>query len=126
MFKFMLVFILLASPAYADDWSKADIQREAVYLVLHTIDLGQTRWLVKNPCDIPNCTDPRYETNKILGKYPSVGEVNRYFVGAAILQIGIAHVLPAEYRKWWQYLSIVEKGAFVGHNYRIGIRVDLP
>ncbi|MFZ2540349.1 MAG: hypothetical protein WAW75_01095 [Gallionella sp.] len=116
MFKFILALLLVSTSAFADEWTSADSKREAVYLTLHTLDWAQTRNIARNP-------DKWHEQNNILGKHPSVPQVDRYFIATAALQFAVAYYLPAEYRKAFQYLSIGHDAGFVAHNFSIGIGV---
>lgn len=123
MFKFIflpfiLLFIFFSPSTYADQWSNADTKREAVYLVLHTMDWAQTRNIARNP-------DKWHEQNSILGSHPSTSQVDQYFVATAAIQFAIAYYLPVEYRKAFQYLSIGHDAGYVVHNFSIGIRVGI-
>jgi hypothetical protein len=115
MFKFIFL-LFIASPSFASDWSSADTKREAVYLVLHTVDYAQTREIARNP-------DKWHEQNSILGSHPSSSQVDQYFVATAALQFAVAYYLPAKYRAPFQYVTIGIEGGAVAHNFSIGIRV---
>ena len=111
----ILAFLLFVSTsAFADEWTSTDTKREAVYLTLHTLDWAQTRNIARNP-------DKWYEQNAVLGKHPSVSQVDRYFITTGVLQFAIAYYLPAEYRKAFQYVTIGIEGGAVAHNFSIGI-----
>lgn len=114
MALFTLSTMLSGNIAQADEWTQADSKRQAVYLTLHLMDFAQTRHIAANP-------DKFYETNNYLGRHPSAGQVNRYFLSTAILQGSIAYALPATARKAFQYLSIGHDLGFVAHNFSIGI-----
>ena len=107
-------FFLLISSAHADEWSTSDTGREAVYLVLLGIDWAQTRHIVSNP-------DKFYEFNPIIGRHPHTDRVDIYFAGSVLLNIVIADALPSKYREVFQYVNIGWQGAFVLHNFSIGI-----
>jgi hypothetical protein len=116
MFKFILALFLISSPAFADEWSREDTYREAAYLTLHTLDWAQTREIARNPA--------YYEQNMYLGKHPTVRQVDRYFAAMALAHVGVAYLLPSEWRRPFQYLTIgVELGA-VAHNFSIGISAN--
>ena len=119
MKTFLAVMLFISIPAFADDWSSTDTKREAVYLTLHSMDWMQTRYIAKNPSEYS-------ELNSILGEHPSVGKVNNYFVATALLHVGAAYILPSEYRKAFQYLTIGMEFGVVAHNYQIGINLDFP
>jgi len=115
---------LLSGPAAAE-WTTADTAREVTYLGLHVADWGQTLDIAEN--------DDFYETNPVLGKQPSRGEVNRYFALTGLTHVAISAVLPNEAtfmshdwnpRASWQYVSIAVEGSTVYRNYKIGIRIE--
>ena len=108
------LFLLIPVATQASDWTSADTKREAVYLVLHTVDWSQTRNIARNP-------DRFYEQNSILGSHPSTSQVDQYFVATAALQFAVAYYLPAEYRKAFQYISIGHDAGYMAHNFSIGI-----
>lgn len=113
----MVLFLLVASPSLADEWTTADTAREVTYLALHVVDWGQT-------LDIENHPDLR-ETNPILGSHPSRGEINTYFIATGLLHpivsYGLRKYAPDGWVQAWQYVTIgVELGA-VGNNASIGI-----
>lgn len=85
-----------------------------IAFVLLALDWLQTRTIAKNP-------DKWHEINPILGKHPTVNEVNVYFAICGLLTAGGIYVLP----EMWVYaglavLSIVEGWAVV-HNKKLGI-----
>lgn len=116
---FCIVALLLFSQAAfsADKWSNGDIAREAVYLVLHTVDWKQTRYVVAHP-------DEYHETNPILGKYPSKKRVDAHFATTALMHVAAVNFMPEKWRPVFQYLSIGVEAGYVGNNYRIGIRTE--
>lgn len=100
--------------AQADEWSRADLQREAAYLALHITDYAQTRTIAQHP-------EQWHEQNSILGLHPSAGQVDRYFLLTGIAHVALAHLLPADWRKDFQVLTIgIEFGA-VSNNFSLGI-----
>lgn len=84
---------------------------------LNIIDWGQT-------LDIADKPDEFREVNPILGEHPSKGRVNTYFALASLAKLGITHILPSKYRKWWLGFNIAVSGYCVGNNYHIGARVN--
>ncbi len=121
------VFVLASACApvwAADPWSKADIEREAVYLTLHVADWGQTRNIVHR-ADTGCAGGPKcIELNPILGRNPSIRRVDTYFVVTALAHAAISHALPKDWRKGWQYLTIGMEAGVVGYNYSIGLKFD--
>ena len=65
-----------------------------------------------------------YEINPLLGKRPSLSEVDKYMpiaIGSVLL---ISHYLPSEWRSNVLYvLSVLEVGV-IGHNYNIGLNIN--
>ena len=111
------ILLLLSSSTYASDWSDEDISREAVLLVIHTIDWGQTRYIAENP-------DQFHEINPLLDTNPSVWQVNNYFILSGLAHIAISNALPPEWRKGWQYVTIGIGVANVSRNHSIGLRIS--
>ena len=114
MFKFIVLFLVSFNCFAFDEWSDADVKREAVYLAVDTVDWLQTRNIARNP-------DKFYETNSYLGQHPSVGKVNGYFATMMLVHVGIVTVLPSKYRAVFQFTSIVYEASYVAGNYKLGI-----
>lgn len=113
MLKLILI-LLLSSSAFADEWSREDTQREAVYLRAHIIDWAQTSNIAAHP-------DMWHETNSILGKHPTPIKVDRYFLVMGIAHVAVSNLLPIGLRAPFQNISIVLENGFVSHNLSIGI-----
>jgi hypothetical protein len=112
-----ILFILLcfiSTPVFADEWTSADSYREAAYLVVDAVDWVQTRNIARNPIY-------HHENNPILGRHPSVKQVDKYFAFEAIANFGIAYVLPKDWRAGLQYVSIGVEIDCVSHNHKLGI-----
>ena len=116
------ILLLISSSAFADEWSREDSYREATYLTLHTVDWLQTRNISRSAeCKTGQPPPCWHEQNTLLGKCPSIAQVNQYFAATAALQFAVAYYLPAEYRKAFQYVTIGIEGGAVAHNFSIGI-----
>lgn len=120
--KETLVFLVLLTisnvvSAAHDEWTTDDTKRQAVYLALHTLDWGQTRYIAKNPTLF-------HELNPFLGKDPSVGQVDGYFAATALIHTGVAYALPADWRKKFQYITIGARAGITARNYYLGIKTD--
>ena len=109
-----LIILLLAPPVQA--WTKADTAREITWQVLHVIDWGQTLDIARNP-------DKFHELNPILGRHPSVGNVNLYMLSGMIVHPIVSYLLPDKIRPYFQYISIGMSGACVINNIEAGIKV---
>lgn len=102
--------------AEASEWTQENKKWETAYMATHLIDWGQTLEIARNP--------KYYETNPILGKTPTRGEVNRYF-----LITGIGHYLISryldDYRLAWQKTTFFIELGVVTRNASIGIKMSL-
>jgi len=97
---------------HTDPWTKQDKILEGMYLTLHTMDWMQTRhadW------------DRFYETNPILGRSPSKAKTDLYFLMTGVLHPVVTHLLPEEWRAWWQGITIGVEAVTVGNNFSIGM-----
>lgn len=116
MIKLFLFFVLLF-PLSALAWNKTDTQREIIWQLIHIVDWGQT-------VDIAKFPDHYQEINPLLGKHPSVNDVNRYMVVSSVTHYIISRSLKPKYRKYWQYVTIGITGTLITHNYNVGLRVN--
>lgn len=107
-----LLFYSLASNA--GEWDKIDYSLLGIASAGIVIDWSQTRYIVKHP-------QTYYETNPILGNYPSMKAVNRFFAKQLMLNGIAASVLPDPFRKLWLSQEIVMRFHTVKHNKSIGI-----
>lgn len=110
MKSLLVMFAILPSLAFADDWSTPDTRRESVYMVLHATDWAQTRCIARNGGQ---------EQNRFLRNHPS--RIDSYFALTALAHYGIARVLPADWRRGFQFITIGIQAGTVAHNYSIGI-----
>lgn len=102
----------------ADEWVKAEVQKEVAFQVLALADWGQTADISRR------CVDGSVqELNPILGDCPSRSTVNTYFPVAMLAHYGISAVLPRKWRQNWQDVTLVVQAVTVHRNYRIGIKV---
>jgi hypothetical protein len=113
----VLALSLPVSAQAFDPWSEADKNRQGAFNVALALDWRQTLQLIKEP-------DKYYETNPILGKYPSDSKVNTYFALSMLGHAAVTHVLPSKWRPYWQYTWIAIETGVVAHNYKAGIRLN--
>ena len=111
----LIPLLLFCSCVHFDSWTKTDKILEGTYLTLHCIDWLQTRGADWNEF---------HAKNPILGKSPSKTKTDIYFVTTGILHPIITHIIPQEYRKWWQMLTIGIEAGTVGHNFHIGMGIS--
>lgn len=115
---FILLCAILARPALAGDpWSDADVKREIAYLAVDSVDWGQTLYTARHPT-------LAHENNPLLGRHPSVAEVNRYFVLTMAAHVAITNAIPSRWRERWQITSIVWEFAITSDNTYANIRVQ--
>lgn len=102
--------------ASRDPWTKQDTYWQLGVLVTQIIDWGQTREIAVNP--------EYYETNPILGKHPTLQEVDRYFIACIAGNYLIAKALPNNWRRKWQIGSMLFQTYFITNNYRFGLKIS--
>jgi len=115
LLSIVLLMLLCSVPVYADEWTQEDTAWQATTLLIMGADWLQTKEIAR--------TSGYYETNLLLGKYPSQNEVDAYFLGCALVHSTIAYYLPKKYRRYWQYIFIVVEAGYVGHNVNAGIQL---
>ncbi len=114
---FLLVVLLVPlKVGAADQWSARDKYLETTFLAIDLMDWGLTR-------DVAVRDKEYHEYNPILGKHPSLDQVNAYFLATAMAHVGIVHFLPKEYRPWFQLLTIGASGYCVANNFSLGLRL---
>jgi len=111
----LLMHALQMNDAHAE-WTPADTKREAIWLGIHAVDWGQTRYIAEHP-------DKFSERNFILGKHPSVGQVNTYFVLTSALHYWLMRRMEPETRKMLQWVTIGIGTSNVANNYHLGVRI---
>lgn len=109
-------------------------------LALEIIDWGQTRYTASkhafgywtNAININTgkteriYIEPAYEyeeMNPILGKHPSIEQVNNYFIPLIGLHILIANYANPNIHRYWNIAAITLETYCVTNNYKIGIKV---
>lgn len=115
--RLLALLLLLPSLCFAGDWSREDTYRQSALTGLLIADWAQTRYIAKH-------SNTFYETNTVLGKYPSVGRVDNYFALSIVAHAAISTVLPNAWRQGWQYVWIGIELEKVAHNHSIGVRMN--
>jgi hypothetical protein len=113
--KPLLLALVLCFPltARAAEWAPADTHRELAFDALLALDTLQTHSIAHVPT--------YQEVNPLLGAHPSNAAVNRYMLGCALGHYLISRALPAEDRRYWQWLTLGVEGGIVAHNIYIGV-----
>lgn len=111
-----LVFALLCGSAHAQ-WTDEQRTLGAMYMTAHAIDWGQTRRIAREP--------QRWsELNPVIGRQPSMGRVNRYFLLTPIVGYLVLDAMPSDYRTTaLKALTMIEVGT-IARNHYLGIRVS--
>lgn len=111
----VVAFVLFFSrSALADNWNTTDYVMLGASSTLLVLDWAQTRDLVRS--------ENYRERNPILGEHPNVGDVDKYFATALLLNAGIAYLLPQTPRRLFLGAVILVETGTVIQNYRIGLR----
>ncbi len=103
-----LILLCLSGPALAReaenrrDWTVNDTLVEVLFATLVYVDWKQTLEFTQNPHKYPDC----FETNPLIGKYPTRSRVNMVIGGSLLAHALIARSLSQPYRGWWQFLWI--------------------
>lgn len=114
---FLLVAVLFHGCAQAQprEWTTEEKAWAAAWLAVRAADWAQTREIARNP-------DRFWEANPLLGRHPTLGQVNRHFIVSTGLGLAVAHYLP-EHRKSMFQLWFAIEGAVVLHNLRVGVSI---
>lgn len=113
---FVLVALLFALPCSAEPLSAVELALEGAYFAVAAIDRAQTLQAVKDP--------ERYrECNPILGKHPSTGAINTFFLAGTIVHPLITYLLPVKYRPYWQWITLSVRAGVTAHNASLGLKV---
>lgn len=114
MIKYILIFSL-SFPVYSQEWTKENTAWETAFIATHLIDWGQTLDIIESP--------KFQESNPFLGRNPTRGEVNRYFI-----LMGVSHYLISrhltEYRSVWQKTTFFYELNVINRNAKIGIKIN--
>ena len=119
MRQILFIILFSATAAFAQDaklkdwgspWSQDDKIRQALVTGLFMLDWRQTQHIVKNP-------EHYYEENLILGKHPSMREVNRYWAIVIPLHAWVMTKLDSQTRKIVQRVFIVGEGINTRNNH---------
>lgn len=117
----MISMVLLASNAEAGgwcgNWTKKNVQLEAVSLSLIIADTLQTASWVEDP------NSRWHEWNPLLGKHPTENELYNSVAIGMITHVMIANYLSPEWRTKFQYATIAIQAGIVMRSHGMGIRI---
>jgi hypothetical protein len=80
------------------------------------VDWSQTRTIADEPAR-------HFEANPILGKHPSIGAVNTYFLASVAVHTTLHYTLPGRWSKYHDVFWVGMEAACVGKNIHAGIRM---
>ena len=96
----------------------ANVQLHVASNMLFIADWSQTRDIAAHPQQFR-------EQNILLGAHPSIGAVNRHFIGALLINNALYYAMPTENGKRdWSFIAVGVEGERVANNARIGIRFN--
>lgn len=105
-----------SSAASAREWTGQQRAWAAAALGLSLVDWGQTRHIARHP-------EKYRELNPLLGKHPSLGDVNRHRIVTTGLLMAAAHWLP-EHRDLILKVWVGVQVANTARNFTVGLKVD--
>ena len=119
-FLTILFIVLAVSPVHADNksWTATDTTLQLTFSTLLIMDWTQTLHIVRNK-------DKYYETNNMLGEYPSKRDVNRYFFTSLVGHAAVSYLLPKPYRTIWQSVYIIIEYDVIQKNRDLGIGISM-
>lgn len=126
MNKLIFCIGLLASQsanAFCDNWTKTDTALATTALVASVVDYSQTKQLAKG-FKGPSGYD-LVEMNPLMPRNPTTGQVDRYFVAAALASVALTCTLSPEYRRYFLGSVATVQIGVVLHNKRNGLTVRI-
>jgi hypothetical protein len=100
-------------------WSGMDVGLAGAFVTALWVDAAQTRSLAR-----AGWKDFR-ESNPLLGRRPTEGQINTYTAVVAVTTLGVAAVLPRRARRWWLAGAAAVEGYTVAHTTRVGVAIRL-
>ncbi|HYK82202.1 MAG TPA: hypothetical protein VEU55_03585 [Gemmatimonadales bacterium] len=95
-------------------WRAPDVALAGAFTAALWIDAAQTREAIRRGYS---------ELNPILGRHPSVGQVNTYTALAGLTTLGVAAVAPARKRLWLLAAVLAVETVAITANAQAGIAV---
>lgn len=113
----LLLAALLTPLAAQAEWTERERLLLGATIGVMAVDWGQTRMIAKKP------EQEFFEYNPLLGKNPTVGEIDTYFAVAMLATWGTAHLLPNKYRSTFLGAMLLLETTIVIRNHEIGLRM---
>lgn len=108
--------VAATAQARADEWTPEQRYMGAALAAVTVVDWAQTRYIADSHGRF-------YETNPLIGKYPSMRRVDTYFATSMLLGALVLDALPTEYRDTALKAGLVLEVLVVSNNARIGVGV---
>lgn len=116
------ILLLCAFQAQAEPWTETQQVLAATYLTMHAVDWAQTRNISRS--DSGGRHGKGYEEkNPVLGRKPSNGKTDAYFIITPLIGYFVLDALP-QYRTGILAVANVLEVGVVAHNFRIGIKAN--
>ena len=115
----LISFFVTSANAEWDNWSSETKTLFVTSQLVITAD-----WLTTRDAAKRNWPNGTYETNSILGRYPSTEKVDVYMIGLLVSNYYITDWLPEKYRGFYLGVRTVAHGAAVQNNLRLGWRLQ--
>jgi hypothetical protein len=114
------ILVLFSFSAQAEPWAETQQGLAATYLTMHAADWAQTRNLARS--DSGGRHGKGYEEkNPILGRKPSSGKTDAYFILTPLVGYFVLDALP-QYRTGILAVANVLEVGVVAHNFTIGVK----
>lgn len=110
----LLIGVMISFAHAESDWTKEDTVYQVLFSSLLMTDWLQTKEAV---------SEGYKENNPILGSYPSQNSIDVFGASVIIGHFAISKLLPKDWRRKWQLLTIGAEIKNVAHNYNIGVRI---
>ena len=109
--------LLLCGSAGAENRPWTEDEKRLFYLhsALVVADWSQTRQIAKNPLEYK-------EYNPLIGNHPHVDKVDLWFIGSLIGSYYWFDYMESN-RKTVIFTASIVRGAIVGHNLNVGLRI---
>jgi hypothetical protein len=118
--KAILFILLFSTPLYGfDNWRTQDYIGESILGALVLVDYCQTLPIINGTS---RCT----EENPILGKHPTRKRTVLFGTSCLIFHGTVTHIIPSEYRWWWQCVGITIEGMNIVSNFQVELKMSWP
>lgn len=105
------------APRDNGSWTTAHIALASAFAIALEIDAAQTREAMRHGF---------LEMNPILGRHPTVGQVNTYTAVAGLTVLGAAAAVPARFRPWVLGVALAVETFAIAGTLREGIAIRFP